>query len=369
MSTSVTVFKNTVGTSSDADDVQETLSSIQRLMALSGLSWDYKHSKTEQRCTPSAVASGIYSSLVCIVFILMFVQEFPLYAKADSLTDTTIAILSHTVFVLSLIYWGLSTNIHSKIRIFCQRLREARLKFKSSVSNSLLRKRIKRTCLCIQVFAALSFVASGLAAFMTNEQSQKLYWSLFVCSAVYGGCNTLLNLSLLLLVLSISLLLTYEYDVCTLRLVQASGGCVKEEEIEDIRDYHALLTDLVDYVCSFISIHVAAAYLSSFLIICFCLYVIINDGSSIQFISFTAYAVFVATLNLITLTYLGIRLHGAAHRPLIILHGLAGRKMSDRVLGLLHFLEAGMRKRNTFDRQTTLSVHKMCSLSYISYFG
>ncbi|XP_067673872.1 gustatory receptor for sugar taste 64a-like [Haliotis asinina] len=140
---------------------------------------------------------------------------------------------------------------------------------------------------------------------------------------------------MLLLFLSISLLLTYEYDVCTQRLVQASGGSVKEEEIEDIRGYHALLTDLVDYVCSFISIHVAAAYLSSFLTLCFCLYVIINDVPLLQNIVTAMFVVYYSTLNLITLTYLGIRLHEAAHRPLNSLHDLAGRKMPDRVIGLV----------------------------------
>ncbi|XP_071092568.1 uncharacterized protein [Haliotis cracherodii] len=167
------------------------------------------------------------------------------------------------------------------------------------------------------------------------EASSKLYWPLIVLNTIYSGCIILQYHSLLLLFLSISLLLTYEYDVCTLRLLRASEGSFKEEDIEDIRGYHATLTGLVEYVCSFISIHVAAAYLSSFLIVCFCLYVLINDVRYLGHIAFAAFAVYFSTLCLITLTYFGIRLHEAAHRTLNILHDLAGTKMPDRVIAFV----------------------------------
>ncbi|XP_067662697.1 gustatory receptor for sugar taste 64a-like [Haliotis asinina] len=327
------LFQNTVGTSSDVDDGQETLARVQRLIVLSGLSWDYK--KSGGKCNISSVAACIYSSAICMVYILLLIQTIPYYVTADSFTDTCVAILGSTVIVLSLIYWALSTNIHSKIRAFSQCLHEARLRFKSPVPNPLLKKRVVKACLCLRFLAAFSFAASGINVAILTDAHSEYYWPVIVLSAVYGGCNILLYHSILLLFLSISLLLTYEYDVCTQRLVQASEGSVKEEEIEDIRDHHALLTDLVDHVCSFISIHVTVAYLSSVLILCFCLYIIINGALLFQNIGAAAYVVYYSTLNLITLTYLGIRLHEAAHRPLNILHDLAGRKMSERVIGLV----------------------------------
>ncbi|XP_048242518.1 uncharacterized protein LOC124143189 [Haliotis rufescens] len=122
---------------------------------------------------------------------------------------------------------------------------------------------------------------------------------------------------------------------CTLRLLRASEGSVKEEDIEDIRGYHASLTDIVEHVSSLMSRHVAAGYVSSFLSVCFCLYSVINDDTSFMKMSIVAYAVCSSIQHLIALTYIGIRLHEAAHRPLNILHDLAGRTMPDRVIGLV----------------------------------
>ncbi|XP_067654919.1 uncharacterized protein [Haliotis asinina] len=40
-------------------------------------------------------------------------------------------------------------------------------------------------------------------------------------------------------------------------------------------------------------------------------------------------------LNLIALTYIGVRLHEAAHRPVNLLLDMAGKYMPDRVIGLV----------------------------------
>ncbi|XP_071092972.1 gustatory receptor for sugar taste 61a-like [Haliotis cracherodii] len=167
------------------------------------------------------------------------------------------------------------------------------------------------------------------------ETSSELYWPLLILNAIYGGYISLLYHSILLLFLSISLLLTYEYDVCTLRLLRASEGSLKEEDIEDIRGYHATLTGLVEYVCSFISIYVGVAFLSSFLSVCFCLYILINNVPSLLNTGIATFCVYYSILCLITVTYLGVRLHEAAHGPLNILYDLAGRNMPDRVIALV----------------------------------
>ncbi|XP_067655355.1 gustatory receptor for sugar taste 64a-like [Haliotis asinina] len=167
-----------------------------------------------------------------------------------------------------------------------------------------------------------------------GDTSSDWYWPSLVLSSIIGGVTPLLNHSLLLLFLSISLLLTYEYDNCTLRLSRASEGSLKED-IEDIRGYHASLTDLVEHVCSLMSRHVAAGYVSSFLIVCFCLYSIINDEKSIANIGIAAFALYMSILNLIALTYTGVRLHEAAHRPLNLLLDMTGKYMPDRVTGLV----------------------------------
>ncbi|XP_067654534.1 gustatory receptor 5a for trehalose-like [Haliotis asinina] len=168
-----------------------------------------------------------------------------------------------------------------------------------------------------------------------GDTSSELYWPSLVLSSMVGGCASLLSHSLLLLFLSISLLLTYEYDSCTLRLSRACEGSIKVEDIEDIREYHASLTALVEHVCSLISKHVAAGYVSSFLVVCFCLYSIINDEKSIANIGIAASALYISTLHLIGLTYIGVRLHEAAHRPLNLLLDMTGKYMPDRVIGLV----------------------------------
>ncbi|XP_067655360.1 gustatory receptor for sugar taste 64a-like [Haliotis asinina] len=168
-----------------------------------------------------------------------------------------------------------------------------------------------------------------------GDTSSDWYWPSLVLSSIVGGVTTLLNYSLLLLFLSISLLLTYEYDNCTLRLSKACEVSLKEEDIEDIRSYHAFLTDLVEHVCSLMSRHVAAGYVSSFLIVCFCLYSIINDEKSIANIGIAAFALYMSILNLIALTYTGVRLHEAAHRPLNLLLDMTGKYMPHRVTGLV----------------------------------
>ncbi|XP_067655359.1 gustatory receptor for sugar taste 64a-like [Haliotis asinina] len=146
---------------------------------------------------------------------------------------------------------------------------------------------------------------------------------------------TLLNHSLLLLFLSITLLLTYEYDNCTQRLSRASEGFVKEEDFEDIRGYHASLTDLVEHVCSLMSRHVAAGYVSSFLIVCLCLYSIINDEKSTANIGVAAVSFYISALNLVAITYTGVRLHKAAHQPQNILLDMSGKYLPDRVIRLV----------------------------------
>ncbi|XP_067655362.1 gustatory receptor for bitter taste 93a-like [Haliotis asinina] len=168
-----------------------------------------------------------------------------------------------------------------------------------------------------------------------DDTSSDWYWPSLVLSSIIGGVSTLLNHSLLLLFLSISLLLTYEYDSCTLRLSRASEGSLKEKDIQDIRGYHASLTHLVEHVCSLMSRHVAAGYTSSFLALCFCLYSIINDEKSIAKIGIAAASLYISTLHLIALTYIGVRLHEAAHRPLTLLLDMTGEYMPDRVTGLV----------------------------------
>ncbi|XP_071104697.1 gustatory receptor for sugar taste 61a-like [Haliotis cracherodii] len=170
---------------------------------------------------------------------------------------------------------------------------------------------------------------------MMSETSSEFYWPSLVLTLIVNGYSFLLSHALLLLFLSITLLLTYEYDGCTLRLLRASEGSVKEEDIEDIRGYHASLTDIVEHVSSLMFRHVAAGYVSSFLIVCFGLYSIINDDKSFVNLSMAGGYVYMSILHLIALTYIGIRLHEAAHRPLNILHDLAGRNMPDRVVGLV----------------------------------
>ncbi|XP_046353357.2 uncharacterized protein LOC124133143 [Haliotis rufescens] len=168
-----------------------------------------------------------------------------------------------------------------------------------------------------------------------NDTCNDFYWPSIVLTVIVGASMTLPNHALLLLFLTISLLLTYEYDGCTLRLSGASEGCVKEEDIEDIRGYHASLTDIVEHVSSLMTRHVAAGYVSSFLTICFCLYSVINDDKSYINVAVAAFSVYVSILHLIALTCTGIRLHEAAHRPLNILHDLDGRNMPERVVGLV----------------------------------
>ncbi len=116
----------------------------------------------------------------------------------------------------------------------------------------------------------------------------------------------------------ISILLTYEYDNCTLRLSRASEGSVREEDIEDIRGYHSSLTDLVEHVCSLMSRHVAAGYVSSFLAVCFCLYNIINDDTSFTTLAVTSFAVSSSMTHLIALTYTGVRLHEAVSGRIVL---------------------------------------------------
>ncbi|XP_067656206.1 gustatory receptor for sugar taste 64a-like [Haliotis asinina] len=178
-------------------------------------------------------------------------------------------------------------------------------------------------------------MATGLFIKMIGDNSTFLFWPVLIMSSITSCCITLLNHSILLLFLFISLLLTYEYDNCTLRLSRASEGSVKEEDIEDIRSYHVSLTDLVEHVCSLMSRHVAAGYISSFLAVCFCLYSIINNAKSFTNMAVTSFAVCTSIMHLIALTYAGVRLHEAAHQPLNILHDLAGRNMPDRVIGLV----------------------------------
>ncbi|XP_046566492.1 uncharacterized protein LOC124275060 [Haliotis rubra] len=330
------VVNNDIGTPSETDDVQDTLTCIQRLMALSGLSWDYQQPKSAEKCCNGwTVASRIYSVMVCIVYILHCIQMIPPYIAAKSFIDATLTIVNHIVTLLSLTYWALSTNIHSKVRIFYKRLREARLKFDSCATATGLRQRMKKACVCITFFAASTIVAIGLCISKLGDTSNFYFWPSLALSSIITGWITLLNHSLLLLFLSISLLLTYEYDNCTLRLTRASEGSVKEEDIEDIRDYHASLTDLVEHVCSLMSRHVAAGYVSSFLAVCFCLYSIINEEKSFTTLAVTSFAVSSSITHLIALTYTGVRLHEAAHQPLNILHDLAGRNMPDRVIGLV----------------------------------
>ncbi|XP_067654537.1 gustatory receptor for sugar taste 64a-like [Haliotis asinina] len=180
-----------------------------------------------------------------------------------------------------------------------------------------------------------SCVATGVILSTMGDTSSDWFWPSLVLSSVTGGVASLLNHSLLLLFLSISLILTYEYDSCTLRLSRASEGTIKEEDIEDIRGYHASLTDLVEHVCSLMSKHVAAGYVSSFLIVCFCLYSLINDEKSIAGMSAAASAVYISTLDLIAFTYIGVRLHEAAHRPLNVLLDMNLENMSDRGIGLV----------------------------------
>ncbi|XP_067655357.1 gustatory receptor for sugar taste 64a-like [Haliotis asinina] len=168
-----------------------------------------------------------------------------------------------------------------------------------------------------------------------GDTSSNLFWPLLVLSSITGGITFLLNHSLLLLFLSISLFLTYEYDNCTLRLTRASEESDKEEDIGDIRCYHASLTALVEHVCSLMSKHVAAGYVSSFLIVCFCLYSIINDEKSISNIGIAAASFYMSILYLIAFTYIGVRLHEAAHRPLDLLLEMTGENMPDRVTGLV----------------------------------
>ncbi|XP_046566578.1 uncharacterized protein LOC124275128 [Haliotis rubra] len=81
--------------------------------------------------------------------------------------------------------------------------------------------------------------------------------------------------------------------------------------------------------------HVAAGYVSSFLIVCFCLYSSINNEKSIANIGIAAATLYISTLHLIALTYIGVRLHEAAHRPLNLLLDMTGKYMPDRVIGLL----------------------------------
>ncbi|XP_067655364.1 gustatory receptor for bitter taste 93a-like [Haliotis asinina] len=168
-----------------------------------------------------------------------------------------------------------------------------------------------------------------------GDTSSDWYWPSLVLSSIIGGVTSLLNHSLLLLFLSISLLLTYEYDNCTLKLTKAFGRSANEDDIEDIRGYHASLTDLVEHVCALISKHVAAGYVSSFLIVYFCLYSIINDEKSSGKIGIAAAALYISILHLIALTYIGVRLHEAAHRPLKLLLDMTGENMPDRVIGLV----------------------------------
>ncbi|XP_046566529.1 uncharacterized protein LOC124275071 isoform X4 [Haliotis rubra] len=329
------VSPDNVGSSSQTDDVQDTLTSIQKLIALSGLSWDYQQSKSAKWCNVSVVASRIYSSLVFILLSLNFIQMIPYYTKAGSFSETSLTISNSIALFLFLTYWALSTNIHSKVRTFHERLRETRMKFNSCVPATRLSQRMKMACVCMLVFAACACVSSGVAQGTMGDTSSDWYWPLLVLSSIVGGCTCLLNNSLLLLFLSISLLLTYEYDNCTLRLSRANKGSVEEEDIEDIRGYHASLTDLVEHVCTLMSRHVAAGYVSSFLIVCFCLYSGINNEKSIANIGIVAAALYISILHLIALTYIGVRLHEAAHRPLNLLLDMTGENMPDRVIGLL----------------------------------
>ncbi|XP_046559754.1 uncharacterized protein LOC124268774 [Haliotis rubra] len=329
------VVNNAVGSSSETDDAQDTLTCIQRLIALSGCSWDYQQPNSEKCCNGTTVASRIYSVMVCVFYMFHCIYMITWYIDSKSFIDASLTIVNHIVGFLSLTYWILSTNIHSKVRIFYKRLCEAQLKFESCVSATRLRQRVKKTCVCITFSAASIGVATGLFMNMLGDTSTYFFWPLLVLSSITSGCITLLNHSLLLLFLCISLLLTYEYDNCTMRLTRVSEGSVKEEEIEDIRGYHASLTDLVEHVCSLMSRYVAAGYVSSFLAVCFCLYNIINDDKSLTTLSVTSFAVSSSIMHLVALTYTGVRLHEAAHQPLNILHELAGRNMPDRVIGLV----------------------------------
>ncbi|XP_046566565.1 uncharacterized protein LOC124275114 isoform X2 [Haliotis rubra] len=228
-----------------------------------------------------------------------------------------------------------------------------------------MRQRVKRACICLLVVAASYCGSTGLMTGFVSDASSDWYWPSLVLSTVIAGCNCLLHHSLLLLFLSISLLLTYEYDNCTRRLARTSEGSVKEEEIEDIRGYHASLTDLVEHVCSLMSRHVAAAYISSFLIVCFCLYSSINDEKSIANIGYAAAVLYVSILYLIALTYIGVRLHEAAHRPLNVLLDMTGKYMPDRVIGLVTLFATKLSQRQigisalglmTITKDTTLAI-------------
>ncbi|XP_046566556.1 uncharacterized protein LOC124275114 isoform X1 [Haliotis rubra] len=359
------VSPNMASTSCEMGDVQVTLTSIQRLVALSGLSWDYQQPKSAKWCNVLVVASRIYSISFCIFLILYSILMIPYYTKTESFTETSFPLANNLLTLLCLTYWALSTNVHSKIRTFHERLRETRLKFNSSVSATRLSQRVKKACVCFLVFAAFICVSSGLTVSIMGVSSSDLFWPSLVLTSIISGWITLLNHSLLLLFLSISLLLTYEYDNCTLRLSRASEGSIKEEDIEDIRGYHASLTDLVEHVVSLMTRHVAVGYVSSFLIVCFCLYNIINDEASYDNIGIAVTAIYMSTLHLIALTYIGIRLHEAAHRPLNVLLDMTGKYMPDRVIGLVTLFATKLSQRQigisalglmTITKDTTLAI-------------